>query len=444
MALPRLPEMSSELPSELPPELPPSLWAATAEPAPAAPRLTGPAEADVVVIGGGFTGLSAALHLAEAGKRVVVLEAAELGWGASGRNGGQVNPGWKVLPSEIVARTGRARGERVARMAHATCDLVFELIDRFQISCDARRPGYLQAVFGRRGRRAQESWAREWSAHGVEVELLDRKAFADLLGTERYGGGLRDPRGGNLQPLSYARGLARAATDLGAELYGRSPALAVARRGAGWRVATPDGEVAGEHVVIGTNGYSDDLWPGLKRTVVPVASFIVASRPLGENLARTILPGRHAVSDTRRVLFYFRMDRDDRFVFGGRGRLFDGADHAGQDGMRHLTAAACRLYPQLEGVGWDYAWGGYVAVTPAHTPRLMRLAPGVFAGLGYNGRGVAMATMMGKQLSLAVLGEDPDMAVEALRRIPLHGLSRIGVCWNLVTGGWLDRLDARS
>lgn len=439
MVRPQSPEMSPEMS----PELPPSLWAATAEPAPAAPRLTGPAEADVVVIGGGFTGLSAALHLAEAGKRVVVLEAAEVGWGASGRNGGQVNPGWKVLPSEIVARYGRARGERVARMAHATCDLVFELIDRFRISCDACRPGYLQAVFGGRGRRTQESWAREWSAHGVEVELLDKRAFADLLGTERYGGGLRDPRGGNLQPLSYARGLARAAAGLGAELYGRSPALAVSRRGAGWRVATPDGEVACEHVVIGTNGYTDDLWPGLKRTVVPVASFIVASRPLGQNLARTILPGRHAVSDTRRVLYYFRMDRDDRFVFGGRGRLFDGADHADQGDMRHLKAAACRLYPQLEGIGWDYAWGGYVAVTPAHTPHLMRLAPGVFAGLGYNGRGVAMATMMGKQLSLAVLGEDPDMALEAPRRIPFHGLSRIGVSWNLVAGGWLDRMDAR-
>jgi glycine/D-amino acid oxidase-like deaminating enzyme len=366
------------------------------------------------------------------------LEAAELGWGASGRNGGQVNPGWKVLPSEIVARTGRARGARVARMAHATGDLVFELIDRFQISCDARRPGTRQAGVGRRGRRAQESWAREWSAHGVEVELLDRKAFADLLGTERYGGGLRDPRGGNLQPLSYARGLAKAAAGLGARLHGGSPATAVERRGAGWRVETPGGRVSAERLVIGTNGYTDDLWPGLKETVVPVASHIVASRPLGQNLARSILPGRHAVSETRRVLFYFRMDRDGRFVFGGRGKLFGGAD----DGdMAHLQAAAQRLYPQLEDVGWDFAWGGYVAVTRDHMPRLLELAPGVFAGLGYNGRGVAMATMMGKQLALAVLGEDPDMAVETLRPIRFHGLRQVGITWNLLTGGWLDRLD---
>jgi glycine/D-amino acid oxidase-like deaminating enzyme len=420
------------------PELPPSLWAATAEPGPPAPRLVGPAEADVAVIGGGFTGLSAALHLAEAGKQVILLEAAEPGWGASGRNGGQVNPGWKVLPSEIRARYGGARGERVVRMAHATCDLVFALIDRFAIPCDALRPGYLQAACGGRGRQAQQSWAREWAPYGAEVELLDGQAFGDLIGADAYGGGMRDPRGGNLQPLSYARGLAKAAAGLGARLHGGSPATAVERRGAGWRVDTPEGQVTAEQLVIGTNGYTDGLWPGLKETVVPVASFIVASRPLGQNLARSILPGRHAVSETRRTLFYFRMDRDDRFVFGGRGRLFDGADHGRTD---HLKAAASRLYPQLGDVEWDYTWGGYVAVTREHTPRLMRLAPGVFAGLGYNGRGVAMGTMMGKQLSLAVLGEDPDMAVEALRPIPFHGLSRIAVTWHLVTGGLLDRLD---
>ena len=423
------------------PDLPPSLWAATAEPGPPAPRLAGPVEADVAVIGGGFTGLSSALHLAEAGKQVVLLEAAEPGWGASGRNGGQVNPGWKVLPSEITARYGAERGGRVARMAHGTCDLVFELIDRFGISCDALRPGFLQAAYGGHGRKKQENWAREWSAYGAEIDLLDRDGLAALIGTDKYDGGLRDARGGNLQPLSYARGLAKAAAGLGAALHGGSPATAVARHGAGWRVTTPEGRVSAEQLVIGTNGYTDDLWPGLKETVVPVPSFIAASTPLSQNLARSILPGRHAVTETRRVLFYFRMDRDDRFVFGGRGKLFDSVDSIDGGPMEHLKAEACRLYPQLADIGWDFGWGGYVAVTREHTPRLMRLAPGVFAGLGYNGRGVAMATMMGKQLALAILGEDPDMMVEELRRIPFHGLRQIGVSWHLLTGGWLDRLD---
>lgn len=420
------------------PDLPPSLWADTAAPATPAPPLVGPAEADVAVIGGGFTGLSAALHLAEVGKRVVLLEAAEPGWGASGRNGGQVNPGWKVLPSEIKRRYGAERGERIARMANGTCDLVFELIERFEIPCDALRPGFLQASYGGRGRKAQENWAREWSAYGTEVELLDRDGFAALIGSDKYDSGMRDARGGNLQPLSYARGLAKAAAWLGAQLHGGSPATEVTRQGAGWQVTTPEGRVSAEHLVIGTNGYTDELWPGLKETVVPAPSFIVASRPLSQNLAKTILPGRHAVSETRRVLFYFRLDRDDRFVFGGRGKLFDSVDH-GQ--MGHLKAEAVRLYPQLGDIDWDFSWGGYVAVTREHTPRLMRLAPGAFAGLGYNGRGVAMATMMGKQLALAVLGEDPDMEIEQLRAIPLHGLRQIGITWHLLSGAWLDRLD---
>ncbi|MDX1575572.1 MAG: FAD-binding oxidoreductase, partial [Kiloniellales bacterium] len=423
------------------PELPPSLWAATAAPGPPTPPLVGPVEADVAVIGGGFTGLSAALHLAEAGKRVVLLEQAEPGWGASGRNGGQVNPGWKVLPSEIKRRHGAERGERIARMAHGTCDLVFELIDRFGISCEALRPGFLQAAYGHHGRAAQENWAREWSAYGAEVELLDRDDFATLIGTDAYDGGLCDARGGNIQPLSYARGLAEAAAGQGAALYGGSPATGVERKGTGWQVTTPEGRVSAEQLVIGTNGYTDDLWPGLKETVVPVPSFIVASRPLSQNLAKSILPGRHAVSETRRVLFYFRMDRDDRFVFGGRGKLFDSVDHKDGRPMDHLKAEARRLYPQLADTQWDFSWGGYVAVTREHTPRLMRLAPGAFAGLGYNGRGVAMATMMGKQLALAVLGEDPAMEIEELRPIPFHGLRQIGVSWHLLTGGWLDRFD---
>ncbi len=423
------------------PSLPPSLWAATATPALDYPRLEGPAEADVAIVGGGFTGLSAALHLAEAGRQVVLLEAAEPGWGASGRNGGQVNPGWKVLPSEILTRLGPERGARVVAMANATCDLVFELIERFGISCDALRPGFVQAAYGARGRRQQEAWAREWSAHGAEIELLDRRRLADLIGTEAYDGGLWDGRGGNLQPLSCARGLARAAAGLGARLHGASPAVATVRRGAGWRVTTPAGWVEAAQVLYGTNGYTDGLWPGLKQSVVPVPSFIVATAPLGPNLAGSILPGRHAVSETRRVLFYYRMDRDGRFVFGGRGNLFDTQDQGPKD---HLKAEALRLYPRLDGVEWTYGWGGYVAVTRDHVPHLLGLAPGVYAGLGYNGRGVAMATMMGKQLALAALGEEPDLPVEPLGGIPFHRLRQLGVSWRLLTGGWLDRLERRG
>ncbi len=327
-------------------------------------------------------------------------------------------------------------------MAGATCDLVFDLIERFGIRCDAVRPGFVQGAFGPRGRRMMADWADQWAAYGAGVELLDKGRLAGLIGTDFYDHGILDPRGGNLQPLSYARGLAGAAAGLGARLYGGTCATAIEKQGAGWRIATASegaqGVVEAAQVLLGTNGYTDRLWPGLGETVVPVPSFITASEPLEGKTLAGVLPALHAVSETRRIQFYYRLDRDGRFVIGGRGNHFDVA----QSGpVAHLRATARALFPQLGGVRWDYDWGGYVAITPEHTPRLMRLAPGVFAGLGYNGRGIAMATMMGRQLALAALGEDPDMEIEALRRIPFHAFRQAGISWRLITGRWLDGLD---
>ena len=392
----------------------------------------------MVVVGGGFTGLSAALHLAEAGKFARVLEAVGPGWGASGRNGGQINPAWKVLPEEMERRYGAERGRRVAAMANATCDLVFELIDRHEIRCDAVRPGYLQGAFGPRGRKRLDAWVRQWAARGAPVEILDRSSTASLVGADVYDCAMLDRRGGNIQPLSYVRGLARAAMAAGAEVHGESAATEVRSHGAGWQVSTANGRVRAEQVLLCTNGYTDALWPGLRTAVVPAVSFIAATRPLGDNLARTILPECHGVSETRRVQVYYRKDRDDRFVFGGRGKFLSAAQ-MGDD--THVRTMALEMFPQLAGTEWEFHWGGYVAMTPSWAPKLMRLARGVYAGMGYNGRGVAMATMMGKQLAAAVLGEDPDMPVTPLVRIPFHALRQIGVSWHLLAGRWLDRLD---
>ena len=421
-------------------ELPPSLWAATAESAPDCPPLSGAEEADVAIVGGGFTGLSAALHLAEAGQTVCLIEAAEPGWGASGRNGGQVNPGWKILPDEIMVRFGPERGARVTAMADTTCDLVFDLIARHDIRCDAVRPGYIQGAHGERGRRMLDRWIRQWSRHGAPVDWLSKAETADLIGTGTYDIGMLDRRGGNLQPLSYARGLARAAQAAGAQVHGATRALAVQRDGAEWLVEAEGGSLRARNLLLCTNGYTDRLWPGLRQTVVPVTSFITATKPLSSNLLKTVLPQRHAVSETRRDMLYYRLDRDGRLVFGGRGNRFDGAQRGVVSHLRKLCAA---MFPQLADVDWDYNWGGYVAATKDHVPKLMQPAPGVFAGLGYNGRGIAMSTIMGKQLSLAVLGEDPDMPVQPIQRIPFHAFRQIGISWYLVTGPWLDALDRR-
>lgn len=417
---------------------PPSLWAETAGPEQVCAPLSGDTQVEVAIVGAGFTGLSAALHLAEAGHTVRVLEAAQPGWGASGRNGGQVNPGWKLLPEEIENLHGREQGRCINTMADAACNLVFDLIARHDMDCDAVRPGYVQGAQSRRGIDFLENWVRQWSARGAPVELLSRRETVELLGTGAYLQALLDRRGGNIQPLRYARGLASAAMGAGALVHGDSPVLSLQRDAQGWRLASPSGSLLAEQVLICTNGYTGSLWPELATAVVPVASFVAATEPLDEQRVATILPGRHAVSETRRVQVYYRMDADGRFVIGGRGNLFNAAQ-AGD--VAHVHAEACRLFPILAHVKWQFHWGGYTAMTLSHTPKLMKLAPDLHAGMGYNGRGIAMATMMGKQMALAVTGEQPDMPVEPMSRIPLHGLRQAGISFRLITGTLLDRCE---
>ena len=423
--------------------LPDSLWAVTAPPGPSCPPLESNDDADVVVVGAGYTGLSSALHLSRAGRRVVVLDAGEPGWGCSGRNGGQVNPGGvKILPEEIVATLGSEWGDRFLEFGDRSCDLVFELIDRYGIDCEALRPGYVQGGFGAKGRRFNREWVRQWTERGREARFLERDEIADLIGTAGYDSGMLDARGGNVQPLAYARGLARAATDEGAIVRGDSEVTAIARNGAGWSVRTEAASIECEFVVLATNGYTGGLWPGLRQTVVPVASFVTATAPLGHNVLPSVLPGRHAVSETARVIVYYRLDQQGRFIIGGRGRWFDVNDR-GDDS--HVRGAALRLFPQLEGAEWEYHWAGWPAMTPDHFPKLFALDRGVFAGLGYNGRGVASATLMGQQLANVVLDEaEPLVEVRGPERYAFHRFRQAGISWHLLAGSVLDRFDRRG
>lgn len=417
---------------------PDSLWCATATPLAAAPPLTATEETDIAIVGGGFTGLSAALHLAEAGRDVRLVETVGPGWGCSGRNGGQVNPAWKVLPEELAEQLGKEAATRALRMANDAADLVFDLVAKHGIDCDATRPGYVQGNAGERGQRFLSEWVRQWRALGVDVTLLSHEEITQLLGTSYYRSGMIDRRGGSVQPLSYARGLARAAKQAGAVLYDQSPVTRVRREGAEWICETPQGKLKARTVLWCTNGYTDGCWPKLKESIVPVTSFIVASEPLSQAQRDAVLPGGHAVSETTHINMYFRVDADGRMVFGGRGNLFNVKL---QGNTRALEKRAIDMFPALDGVRWQYRWAGHPAVTTDRLPRLMQLADHAYAGLGYNGRGVAMATMMGKQLAHVVIGGETMYPVTPLRTIAMHPLRQLGISFHLITGTALDRFD---
>lgn len=421
-------------------QLPPSLYVDTAIPAPPTPPLEGLAEADVCIVGAGITGLSTALRLAESGTRVVVIDAREPGWGASGRNGGQVNPGLKYDPDQVERDFGPEMGGRMLNLAYGAPDALFDLVRRHQISCEARREGTLRAAIGAKAAAEAERSAEQGLRRGWPVSFADAGETAALTGTRRYTAAMLDARGGDLQPLSYSRGLARAAMDQGARIHGGTPAIKLTRHEGAWKVQTPRGEVRAQHVVLATNGYTDNLWPELRRSIVPVFSSIAASAPLTEDAARAIMPRRSAVYELGRITVYYRMDRQNRLVIGGRGPQAPINDTTP---IRWITQYAAKLWPQLRDVAWTHGWNGQIAVTPDHYPHLHEPAPGLIAALGYNGRGVAMATAMGGQVARRLLGAMPeqlDMPMTSIRPMPFHGFWKLGVMAKVWEGRVLDKL----
>lgn len=412
------------LPGETPGDFPNSLWAATAPPFFVLPSLAGSRSADVVVIGGGFTGLRTALELAEAGTRVIVLEGRRVGYGASGRTGGQCNPILRMTPAAAAAALGPRHGDNLVQATIESGDDLFRTIERHRIDCDPVQKGWLQAAHTPAAAKRLEALRAAWVASGARIESLDRTTTVEWSGSTDYVAALFHPTAGHVQPLSLARGFARAVLSHGGAIFENSPAISVERRSAGkWRVATALGDVTANTIVVASNGYSDGLVRGLRRSVLPMVSLIAATAPLSATQRAHILPKLATIADTRRAIFYARLDRDFRLAIGCLGS--DPDQPAAMGGLARLKAGALRIFPALRGVAWDYAWGGRIAVTTDFLPHLHEPEPGFLIGLGFNGRGVAMSSVMGRTLASRILGA-PDSTlpfpVTPLRPMPWHQL----------------------
>jgi glycine/D-amino acid oxidase-like deaminating enzyme len=424
--------------------LAPALWAATAAPAPPTPPLEESTSADVCIVGGGYAGLSTALHLAERGIRALVLEAREPGWGASGRNGGQVIPGLKYDPDEVVEMFGAERGQRLIEFAGGTADVVFALIEKHRMEVPQHRGGWIQGAHTAANVELVRSRAEQWSRLGASVQFLDRPEVARLTGTDKYLGGWVDRRGGAIQPLSYARGLAKAALAAGARIHGETPATRLVRAGARWTVETGRGNtVTADRVVICTNGYTGEFWPQLRRTAVAINSYQVATEPLSDNLRRSVLPEGHVLSDTRKLLLYFRLDHEGRLLMGGRGPF---REPKGERDWAHLVRVIGKMFPQLAGVPIAFRWCGRVAVTRDHLPHLHEPAPGLLIDMGCQGRGIGLQTAVGKAMAEYIATSNAaalPMPFSPIEPIPFHGLQRayVGavVTWYRLTDGVLRR-----
>jgi glycine/D-amino acid oxidase-like deaminating enzyme len=420
--------------------LPPSLYADTAAPPVATPALDADKNVSVAIIGGGFAGLSTALHLAEQGTGAIVLEAREPGWGASGNNGGQLNPGLKLDPDAVEATFGADLGRRMIAFAYNTPVFTFELIRRLGIACEARQNGTLRAAYHESHAAAVETSAQQCIRRGMPVTVLDRNALRKVTGTDRYVSAMFDPRGGDVQPLSYARGLARAALARGAAIHGQTPAMSLRREGGRWRIETPRAAVRAEKVLIATNGFSGDLWPGLSRTIVPLFSSIAATEPLPEEIARQVMPTRSVLYESGHITVYYRLDASNRLLMGGRGPMHWIRDPSA---VAYLMRYAPKLWPALEGIKWTHGWNSRLAMTTDHYPHVHEPAAGVLIYLGCNGRGVALASAMGQQLARRLTGGETaaiDLPITGIKPIRFHALWPLAVKSVVLYGRIRDRL----
>jgi glycine/D-amino acid oxidase-like deaminating enzyme len=421
-----------------------SLWSATMAPLPDRSGRPLPDRTDVVVIGGGYAGINASRELARRGVAVTLLEANTLGWGASTRNGGIVHPGYKWGPRELLQRHGEATGAALYRETLASYELVQRLIDDETIDCDFRACGHLELAYAPAHLPELEHARDSLASVGVTASIVPRDRIQEEIGTDAYHGALVIEDSGLLHPGRYFAGLAAAADRAGADLHEGVRATAVRRQADGrFVVETTRGAVMARDVFVATNGYTDGVAPSLRRRIIPIGSYIIATEPLAEELAREISPKGRAFFDTKNFLYYWHVSADRRMVFGGRASFLPTSiDRTAAILHRGLL----EVHPQLAGTRIEYAWGGNVGFTFDRMPHVGRTKDGVTYAMGCCGTGVALMTYLGTRVGQWLAGGEPP-ALASLP-FPLVPAPYEGRPWFLpFAGEWFrlqDRLAART
>lgn len=405
------------------------------------PPLERPDEADVCVIGAGFFGLSAALELAEKGKRVIVLEGARVGFGASGRSGGQAINGFEEGIDEYIAQVGFDKAKRLWEMSLEAIDIIDERIAKYNIQCDWKK-GY--ATLALNERRMEDLIEIEKASHEAfgynNMQLWDKTQLKRHLGSDIYVGGLYDSNSGHLHPLNYCLGLAKACLSLGVKIYEQSPVVNLTEKYHRLEVKTDKSAVISDDVILATNAYIDvlpkSLHRGINRKILPVESFIIATEPLSRTMADSLINNGMSVCDNNLLLDYYRLSADNRLLFGSDSS-------AEKDMVSIMRQNMLHVFPQLENVKIDYGWAGPIDMTMNSTPHFGRLSPHIYFAQGYSGHGVALTGLAGRIIAEAILGDDERLRVfEALNVPSVYGgklIKRLATKIGVQYYKWLDK-----
>lgn len=401
--------------NDQPGQYPKSWYAATANKLPPFPQLQGEEQADVCIIGAGFTGLSAALHLAKADYKVIVLDAHRVGWGASGRNGGQMGTGQRQDQDELEKDYGKEHARALWDLGLDSVALCKSLIAEYQIDCDLM-PGIIHADHRQRfvaeTQEYVEKLQRDYQYE--QIRFLDKDEIREQVGSPAYHGGSLDLGSAHVHPLNYALGLAQAATHAGAVIYEQSPVQSYTKDSP-VLVKTEQGSIRAKQVILACNGYLDGLENKLANRIMPINNFIIATRPMSEDEQQSLIRHNHAVADSKFVVNYFRFSKDQRLLFGG-GENY--SFQFPQDIKSFVKPHMLKIFPQLSDMELDYGWGGTLAITMNRMPCFTRLAPNVFSAAGYSGHGVAMATLAGKLMADVVDGTAANFDVMSKLKTP--------------------------